>query len=63
VPYPDVPLTVKQEMASAPMRQNHDFWHLVRSRENWAAPSPEHHHSLTEAGWKAPALRVKPVRA
>ncbi|RVP48886.1 hypothetical protein [Sinorhizobium medicae] len=60
MPYPDIPLTVKQELASAPMRQQHDFWHLVRSRDNWAALSPEDQHSLNEAGWKAPRFEDEP---
>jgi hypothetical protein len=58
--FPDVPSTLKQEMASAAMRQHHDFWHLVRNRDSWASLSPDDQQSLAQAGWKAPRFEDEP---
>ncbi|MBN9360694.1 MULTISPECIES: hypothetical protein [unclassified Devosia] len=54
MPYPDLPVSVKTDLASMSMREHHHMWHLARNPDFWNSLTPQEKADLTAQGWNAP---------
>jgi hypothetical protein len=58
--FPDIPLSVKQMLATVDMRQHHQIWHAVRRKSTWDSLPPAQRQQLVAAGWQPPRFEDQP---
>jgi hypothetical protein len=58
--YADIPLPVKEKLASERMRMYHALWHFVRRRDAWEGLEPGEREELARQGWTPPRFEREP---
>ena len=57
--YGDIPLHIKQKLASERIRTYHAVWHFVRNESQWNDLEEEVKQQLRDEGWEPPRFETQ----
>ncbi len=56
--YGDIPIPIKQKLASERIRMYHAVWHFVRNKNSWDGLPAETKKQLKNEGWEPPRFEA-----
>lgn len=56
----ELPVMIRNMLASPPMRAYHHLWHLVRNEQRWNELPPSERQELVDLDWTPPRFEQQP---